>query len=112
VVLDLSERRCVVLGDSEIATEKVSALRAIGASVVHAPRSFQPGDLVGAFLAIDASGDPASQEGARAEADRERVLLNATDPLNLVGLIVPGQTVPAVRTNQVAYVDGLAAPQP
>ena len=36
-------------------------------------------------------------------------MVNATDPLNLVGLIVPGQTVPAVRTNQVAYVDGLPA---
>jgi ATP-dependent Lhr-like helicase len=37
----------------------------------------------------------------------ERVTLNATDPLNLVGLVVPGDTVPAVRTNQVTYVDGL-----
>ena len=89
VVLDLSERRCVVLGDSEIATEKVSALRAIGASVVHAPRSFQPGDLVGAFLAIDASGDPASQEGARAEADRERVLLNVVDVAQRCDWIAP-----------------------
>ena len=40
---------------------------------------------------------------------QERVVINATDPLNLVGLIVPGQTVPAVRTNQVVYVDGLPA---
>jgi ATP-dependent Lhr-like helicase len=39
---------------------------------------------------------------------QERVIVNATDPLNLVGLIVPGETVPAVRTNQVVYVDGLA----
>jgi ATP-dependent Lhr-like helicase len=38
---------------------------------------------------------------------QERVVVNATDPLNLVGLIVPGETVPAVRTNQVLYVDGL-----
>jgi ATP-dependent Lhr-like helicase len=37
----------------------------------------------------------------------ERVTLNATDPLNLVGLVVPGDTVAAVRTNQVTYVDGL-----
>jgi ATP-dependent Lhr-like helicase len=37
----------------------------------------------------------------------ERVVVNATDPLNLVGVIVPGDTVPAVRTNQIAYVDGL-----
>ncbi len=40
----------------------------------------------------------------------ERVVVNATDPLNLVGVIVPGDTVPAVRTNHVAYVDGLPEP--
>ena len=39
----------------------------------------------------------------------ERVVVNATDPLNLVGLIVPGENVPAVRTNRVEYVDGLPA---
>jgi uroporphyrin-III C-methyltransferase/precorrin-2 dehydrogenase/sirohydrochlorin ferrochelatase len=89
VVLDLSERRCVVLGDSEIATEKVTALQAIGASVVHAPRPFQPGDLMGAFLAIDATGDPASQAGARAEADRERVLLNVVDVAQRCDWIAP-----------------------
>jgi ATP-dependent Lhr-like helicase len=38
---------------------------------------------------------------------QERVVVNATDPLNLVGLIVPGDTIPAVRTNQVTYIDGL-----
>ena len=37
----------------------------------------------------------------------ERVTIGATDPLNLVGLVVPGDTVPAVRTNRVTYVDGL-----
>jgi ATP-dependent helicase Lhr and Lhr-like helicase len=37
----------------------------------------------------------------------ERVVVNATDPLNLVGLIVPGATVPAVRTKRVVYVDGV-----
>jgi ATP-dependent Lhr-like helicase len=37
----------------------------------------------------------------------ERVVVNATDPLNLVGVIVPGERVPAVRTNVVTYVDGL-----
>jgi hypothetical protein len=35
--------------------------------------------------------------------------VNATDPLNLVGLVVPGATVPAVRTNRVTYVDGVSA---
>ncbi|MET0919968.1 MAG: DEAD/DEAH box helicase [Acidimicrobiia bacterium] len=37
----------------------------------------------------------------------ERVVVNATDPLNLVGAIVPGTTVPAIRTRTVTYVDGL-----
>ena len=37
----------------------------------------------------------------------ERVVLNGTDPLNLVGVIVPGATVPAIRTREVVYVDGV-----
>jgi ATP-dependent Lhr-like helicase len=39
----------------------------------------------------------------------ERVAVNATDPCNLVGTIVPGSPMPAIRTNRVTYVDGLAA---
>ncbi|MGD9796987.1 MAG: DEAD/DEAH box helicase [Acidimicrobiia bacterium] len=42
----------------------------------------------------------------RAPRTGERVTVNATDPLNLVGVVVPGRTVPAVRTNTVTYVDG------
>ena len=38
-----------------------------------------------------------------------QVSVNATDPLNLVGTIVPGPSVPAVRTNTVVYVDGAYA---
>jgi uroporphyrin-III C-methyltransferase / precorrin-2 dehydrogenase / sirohydrochlorin ferrochelatase len=79
VVLDLHERRCVVLGDTALADEKSLGLRASGATVVHLRRPFQPGDLVGAYLAIDASDDPEGQRAARAEADRERVLLNVVD---------------------------------
>ncbi len=41
----------------------------------------------------------------------ERVVVNASDPLNLVGLIVPGTTVPAIRTRQVSYVDGVSEEQ-
>jgi hypothetical protein len=33
--------------------------------------------------------------------------VNATDPLNLAGVIVPGARVPAVRTNRVTFVDGV-----
>jgi ATP-dependent helicase Lhr and Lhr-like helicase len=42
----------------------------------------------------------------------ERVVVNGTDPLNLAGLIVPGATVPAVRTNRVVYVDGVPETAP
>jgi ATP-dependent Lhr-like helicase len=38
---------------------------------------------------------------------QQRVTVSATDPLNLVGVIVPGETIPAVRTNHVTYVDGV-----
>jgi ATP-dependent Lhr-like helicase len=49
----------------------------------------------------------------RQPRSEERVVVNATDPLNLVGTIVPGDTVPAVRTNYVTYVDGIPrAPDP
>ncbi len=40
-------------------------------------------------------------------ATGERVTVNATDPLNLVGVIVPGARVPAVRTRRVTFVDGV-----
>jgi ATP-dependent Lhr-like helicase len=44
----------------------------------------------------------------RAPKEGERVTVNATDPLNLVGVIVPGARVPAVRTRRVTFVDGVA----
>jgi ATP-dependent Lhr-like helicase len=44
---------------------------------------------------------------AKVERSGERVTVNATDPLNLVNVIVPGTTVPAVRTNTVTFVDGV-----
>ncbi len=37
----------------------------------------------------------------------ERVTVNATDPLNLVGVLLPGARMPAVRTRRVTFVDGL-----
>jgi uroporphyrin-III C-methyltransferase/precorrin-2 dehydrogenase/sirohydrochlorin ferrochelatase len=85
----LTGRRCIVLGDTEIATEKVAMLRAIGASVVHLPRRFRPGDLAGAFLAIDASGEASTRADVRYEADREHVLLNVVDVAQQCDWIAP-----------------------
>ena len=41
---------------------------------------------------------------------RETIRLSAVDPLNLVGVILPGPRVPAVLTNTVTYVDGAVSP--
>ena len=46
----------------------------------------------------------------RAPRDGQTVRLSAADPLNLAGIILPGARVPAVRTNSVAYRDGLPLP--
>jgi ATP-dependent Lhr-like helicase len=42
----------------------------------------------------------------RSERNGEIVRLNAADPLNLCGIVLPGTRVPAVRTNRVTYRDG------
>jgi uroporphyrin-III C-methyltransferase/precorrin-2 dehydrogenase/sirohydrochlorin ferrochelatase len=89
VFLDLHDRRCVVLGDTALAEEKAVGLRATGATVVHLRRPFMQGDFAGAYLAIDASDDPEGQCAARAEADRERVLLNVADVTHQCDWIAP-----------------------
>ena len=40
----------------------------------------------------------------------ETIRLSATDPLNLVGIVLPGTRIPAVQTNSVTYVDGAVVP--
>ena len=45
----------------------------------------------------------------RAERAGERVELSAADPLNLVGVIAPGERVAATLGNRVAFVDGVPA---
>ena len=42
-----------------------------------------------------------------AEAEGVMVTLSATDPLNLVGILSPGERVPAVPGNRVTYRDGV-----
>ncbi len=48
----------------------------------------------------------------RTERAGQIVRLNATDPLNLVGIVLPGPRVTAVRTNSITYRDGVAVPDP
>ncbi len=46
------------------------------------------------------------------ERTGETVRLSAVDPLNLVGVLTPGPRIPAVRTQQVVYRDGLPLRDP
>jgi ATP-dependent Lhr-like helicase len=46
----------------------------------------------------------------RSPRSGEVIQLNAADPLNLTGIVLPGRRVPAVRTNRVVYYDGLLEP--
>ena len=87
--LDLRGRRCVVLGSGPVPTDKAAALHDAGATVIRHERAFRSGDLVGAFLAVDASGDTAGQEAARREADGEHVLLNVVDVADRCDWIAP-----------------------
>ena len=41
----------------------------------------------------------------------ELIVLSAADPLNLVGILVPGQRVPAISGNRVMFRDGIAVMQ-
>jgi ATP-dependent Lhr-like helicase len=57
---------------------------------------------------------PVAVESVRAmrklEATAGTITLSAADPLNLVGILVPGERVPAISGNSVSYRDGAAAP--
>src|SRR5262245_43927190 len=49
----------------------------------------------------------ALRQTRRAERRGEVVRLSGADPLNLVGILTPGPRIPAVRTQEVVYRDGL-----
>jgi ATP-dependent Lhr-like helicase len=38
----------------------------------------------------------------------ETITLSAADPLNVVGILVPGERVPAISGRSVSYRDGIA----
>jgi ATP-dependent helicase Lhr and Lhr-like helicase len=59
---------------------------------------------------------PVAVESVRAlrklDSAQGTVTLSAADPLNLVGILVPGERVPAISGNSVTYRDGVAIPVP
>ena len=99
VFLRLEGRRCVVVGGDDAAAAKVRACVASGArvtvvatdttpameaacladGVTRQRRPYRDGDLAGAVLAYASTREPALVRALRAEAERERVLLNVID---------------------------------
>ena len=59
---------------------------------------------------------PMAVESIRAmrklEPAQGTITLSAADPLNLVGILVPGDRVPAISGNSVTFRDGAAIPVP
>jgi ATP-dependent Lhr-like helicase len=59
---------------------------------------------------------PVAVESVRAmrklETAQATITLSAADPLNLIGILVPGARVPAISGNSVTFRDGAAVPVP
>ena len=109
VFLRLEGRRCVVLGGDVAAAGKAISCHRAGALVTvvapeltpelaaavaaghlrHLARPYQEGDLSGALLCYASTRDSALVGRLRAEAERERVLLNVIDTPETSGFISP-----------------------
>ncbi|MSP13637.1 MAG: bifunctional precorrin-2 dehydrogenase/sirohydrochlorin ferrochelatase [Chloroflexi bacterium] len=124
VLLDLRRRRCVVIGGGRVAEGKIKSLIEAEAEVtVVAPdltqdleqlacagqfvllrRSYRNGDLAGAFLAISATDDRATNEAIWQEADALNILVNVVDDVPHCNFIAPsimrrGDLVVAISTS-------------
>jgi siroheme synthase-like protein len=128
VALCLEGRRCVVVGGdlaaegkaracleagavvTLVAPEPTPGLRALGATgqLRHLAREYEPGDLSGAFLAYASVDSPSGAAALRAEAERERVLLNVIDKPEACSFIAPA--VVARGSLTIAVGTGGASP--
>lgn len=109
IALEIEGRRCVVIGGGEIGEHKARALLVAGAKVVVVSQDFTEGllhlaaagevelvrkpysfgDLSGAFVAVAATDDSATNAEIFREAEEERVLLNAVDDVEHCHFAVP-----------------------
>ncbi len=82
ISLDVTGRRCVVIGGGPIAAEKAAALADASAEVVEvAADAYAPEVLDGAFLAISSGEDGTDAAQLFADAEQRGVLLNAMDDI-------------------------------
>ena len=88
VSLELTGRRCVVIGTGPLAQEKVDGLIEAGADVVTLA-TYADGDLHGAFLAVVVDPDPELHARVAAEARAKGVLLNCMDDVPYCDFAAP-----------------------
>jgi precorrin-2 dehydrogenase/sirohydrochlorin ferrochelatase len=110
IFLDVTGRRCVVVGGGEVAARKVESLLAAGAYVTivspsltapsiiaaverglakHIARGCQRGDIAGCALAYAATDDPALHRALADEARALGIPLNVVDVPELCSFIAP-----------------------
>lgn len=109
LMLDVRNRRALVIGGDDIAAGKAAALVACGASVtvlasdfspallamreraevVLLSRPYRPGDLTGAFVVVAATNDPQLIEAIWSEAQQNGQLVNIVDVPERCTFIVP-----------------------
>ena len=88
--LNVEGRRCVVIGDGEMADEKAAALEACGARVERvAPGDYKRRVLKNAFVVMVATRDSALNERIFREADRRGIPCNVADVPELCNFILP-----------------------
>ncbi len=128
IFLEVSGRRCVVIGGGEVAARKVDSLLEAGAEVTvvapslgpamkllvgrgrltHVKRAYRSGDLDGCELAYAATDDVELHRQIAAEAEALGILLNVADEPELCTFIAPA----VVRQGalQIAISTGGASP--
>jgi len=109
MMMNLSGRRCLVIGGGKVAERKVASLLEADGEVVvispaltlrlatmakseiirHIARGFRSGDLDGAFLCVVATNDRALQRKVAKEAKEQRVLANIADSEEACDFLVP-----------------------
>lgn len=126
--IDLTGKRCLVVGGGPVALEKIEGLLAAGAAVtVVAPdalvavhtlaadgaielvqREYESGDLDGCFLAIAATSTTPVNEAVHRDAEARSMLINVADVPHLCNFILPA----IVREGPVAVAISTAGASP
>lgn len=126
--LDLTGRRCLVIGAGPIALEKIEGLLACGArvhvvakSTIPAVerlassgdvqlelRSYMTSDVDGAFLVVAATSDPGTQHRIFEDAEARSMLVNVVDVPKLCNFILPA----IVRAGPIAIAISTSGASP